>query len=221
MSKKTDALKLAQAATDRLFEAHDWIDDLDRDSVYVGVAQWEGRNGVCKFNRRLNTRRFGKRMSSIPRERGSHAIVINERILYQGNRDEFIDTVQHELAHAICFARHSDYPSQKDGHGVAWKEIARKIGADPSSCHRKRDRSDEFDYYIRCPECGMQTGRTKRSKIIQKPFMRKCTKCGHAPLSSFEQGQEPPKAGGVVAVESIPWNNKTEYWGSDGTLNGD
>jgi SprT-like family. len=220
---KTDALDLAEAAVDRLCEAHNLL--IEREKVHVGVARWTGRNGVCKYNRRLKgKRRFGERMSSLPSKTGHHAIVINERILEDGNRSGFIDTVQHELAHAVCYAEYTEYPSRQKhrnynpkyaGHGPAWKDMARKLGADPTSCHNRRDRSDEYKYYIYCPACDKKYGKTKRSKTIKQPFKRKCGDCDHHPLSSFESGQEPPEESGVVAVESLPWDNRKE-WHSHG-----
>ena len=215
----TDALKLAEAAVDRLMEAYDL--PIKREQVHVGVARWTGRNGVCKYNKRLDQKRFGKRMGSLPRESGSHAIVINERILEDGNRSGFIDTTQHELAHAVCYEKHDEYPSRQkhhnykphlSGHGQAWKDMARRLGADPTACHSRRDRSDEYRYYIYCPSCGKKYGKTKRSKTIKQPFKRQCGECDHHPLSSYEAGQEPPEESGVVAVESIEWNNRDEWY---------
>ncbi len=216
---KTDALRLAHSAVDRLCEAHDLT--LDREQVDVGVARWTGRNGVCKYNKCLGKKRFGERMTELSRESGNHAIVINERILEDGNRAGFIDTIQHELAHAVCYEAYDPYPScQKyrdykprfSGHGHAWKEMARTLGADPTSCHNRRDRSNEFRYYIYCPSCGKKYGKTKRSKTIKQPFKRQCGECGHHPLSSFESGQEPPEESGVVAVESLGWDNRDEWY---------
>ena len=216
---KTDALKLAHAAVDRLCEAHDLA--LDRNDVDVGVARWTGRNGVCKYNKRLGKKRFGKRMTELPRETGNHAIVINERILEDGNRAGFIDTVQHELAHAACYEEYVDYPSRQKsphykpryaGHGPAWKEMARLLGCDPTACHNRRDRSNEYQYYIFCPSCKKEYGKTKRSKTIKQPFKRQCGECGHHPLSSYEAGQKPPEESGVVAVESLPWENRDEWF---------
>lgn len=217
---QTDALELAEAAVDKLVEGHDWL-PLSREQVHVGVARWTGRNGVCKYNKRLDKKRFGERMGSLSRESGTHAIVINERILEQGNRADFIDTIQHELAHAVCYEQHTEYPSRQKhrdyqphfaAHGPAWKDTARRLGADPSACHNRRDRSDEYEYYIRCPNCGTEAGRTKRCKIIKEPFNRKCGDCGHHPMSSYEAGQEPPEEGGVVKVTSLPWSNKSEWF---------
>lgn len=205
MSNDTDALALAEAVTDRLCEAYDL--PIDREQVHVGIARWTGRNGVCKYNKRLTKQRFGKRMSSQPRSMGEHAILVNERILDAGNREEFIDTVQHELAHAACYAEHGT----SQNHNTNWKQMARKLGADPSSTHHKRDRSNEFEYYVGCPECGKKYGRTKRSKIIKQPFNRMCGKCGTGGLVSFDADKPMPEQNGTVAVESLDWNNRKEW----------
>lgn len=206
--RANDALATAEAEVDRLFEEYAEVrGSIARDNIHVGTARWRGRNGVCKYNKRLDKKRFGERMSSLPRKQGHHVIVINERIFEQGNVDEFIDTVRHELAHAIAYAIHGS--SQKHNHH--WKAMAIKLGADPKSTHHRRDRSDEFDYYIYCPNCGAKAGRTRRSKVIKQPFNRMCGKCGHAPMSSYESGQEPPEEKGIVKVESLSWSNRDEW----------
>lgn len=216
----TDALRFAESEVARLYDEHDFLElHVHRFDVNVGVARWEGRNGVCKYNCRLpSKRRFGKRMTSLTRKTGEHAIIINERIFEQGNHEQFLDTVRHELAHVICYAKHGKYPSRKKyddydpeykSHGDAWKRMARRIGADPNSCHNKRDRSDEYDYYLGCPNCGNEWGKTKRSKVIKQPFNRKC-ECGQTPLCSYDAGDDMPEAG-VVSVESLPWDNKSEW----------
>jgi predicted SprT family Zn-dependent metalloprotease len=217
-----DALEVAHAEVDRLYEKHDDLaETLPRCKLWVGVSRSNGRNGVCKWNTRLTKQRFNKQITQTESKYGEFSIVINEKILEQGNRDEFIDTVRHEVAHAIAYESYNKYPSrERDAnyeakfkpHGKAWKEIASKIGADPSSCHSKRDRSDEYKYYIGCPSCGMTVGRTKRSKIIKKPFHRKCNKCGEHSLVSYDAGDEMPDENGTVAVESIPWDNEAEYF---------
>lgn len=211
MSKDTDALELAETATDRLFEAHGWFDGLDREQVYVGVARWTGRNGVCKYDKRLDQKRFGERMSELPRESGSCVLVINELILEDGNRDGFIDTVQHELAHAVCREKYDDYPRSLDSHGPEWKEVARRLGADDSACHHRRDRSDEIKYYTGCPSCGQTYGRTKRSKIIKRAFDYSCGNCDEHGLVSFDVGEKMPDENGTIAVKSLSWDDRKEW----------
>jgi len=205
--QEDDSLKLMVAEVDRLYNEFSLDENLPREKVWCGVSRNDGRNGVCKYDKKLTKRRFNKHITQTETKRGHCAIVVNEKILAQGNRDGFIDTVRHELAHAICYGK---YGSSQD-HNANWKEMASKLGADSSSYHNKRDRSNEYKYYITCPNCSMKAGRTKRSKVIKKPFNRKCNNCGHSPLSSYEKGQNKPKKGGVVEIKSIPWNNKEEW----------
>lgn len=214
-----DALVVARQEVDRLYEKYSHIKNyVPRSNIHIGVARWERRNGVCKYGKRLDKHRFGKRMTSLPSAPGEHAIVIDEQILEQGNRDEFIDTVRHELAHALAHGKHDKYPSRKkhhdydpklSGHGPAWKEVAREVGADPSSTHKKKE--DNYKYYIGCPNCGMEAGRRRRCKVIKKPFNRKCQRCGESSLVSYDAGDEMPNENGTVAVESIPWDNRSEW----------
>lgn len=219
--KPKDALAVMEAEVDRLYEEHpEFADDLPRSNLWTGVSRNDGRNGVCYFGKRLTKRRFNKQVTGTVRKAGHVSIVINEKIFEEGNVDGFIDTVRHEVAHAIAYAKHPKYPSRQkhrdydpyySGHGGAWKNIARAVGASAKSCHNKRDRSNEFKYYVGCSNCGKEYGRTKRSKIVQKPFKRVC-QCGHSPLSSYDAGDEMPEEDGTVAVKSIPWSNKKEYW---------
>lgn len=209
LAKTDDALELVRAEMDRLFDDHR-INAINRCQVHCAVARWDGRNGYCKYNVLLgDKRRFNKRITQTTEGDGHHVVAINEKILEQGNREDFLDTVRHELAHAVCYEAHGK--SQKHNH--RWKKMASKLGADPSSCHSKRDRSDEFDYYISCPNpnCDMQAGKTKRSKVIKRPFNRKCSVCGESTLVSHDAGTPAPTENGTVAVESLDWDNEREW----------
>lgn len=208
---ETDMLTIAREEVNRLFEEHDLSQHISRDRIHVGVAEWDRRNGVCKYHKKLNgKKRFGKRMTSIPRKPAHHTIVINRKLT---SEDEFIDTVRHELAHAIAYEKHGS--SQK--HNANWKMMAAKLGADTSATHHKKKEghdSDEskYNYFIGCPNCGEKIGRQKRSKTIKRPFERMCNTCGEQRLVSFDAGDEMPEENGTVAVESIPWDNEDEWY---------
>jgi len=215
-----DGLTVSRNEVDRLFDNHESLqDNIGRSNIHVGVSRNDGRNGVCKYKTKLTSHRFNKKITGTKTASREHTIVINEKILEDGNRDGFIDTVRHEVAHALAYELYEKYPSrQRDRdyessykpHGDAWKRCARLLGADPSSCHNKRDRSDQYDYYLYCSGCGNEWGRMKRCKIIKQPFNRRCL-CGHSPLSSYDAGDERPDEDGVVAVDSLSWDNKSEW----------
>ena len=205
--QEDDSLKLMVAEVDRLYDEFSLNENLPREKVWCGVSRNDGRNGVCKYDKKLTKRRFNKHITQTETKRGHCSIVVNEKILAQGNRDGFIDTVRHELAHAICYGK---YGSSQD-HNANWKEMASKLGADASSCHSKRDRSDEYNYFIGCPNCGYKGGKIKRSKVIKQPFNRLCGSCGEVGMVSFDAGDEMPDENGTVAVESLSWDNKREW----------
>lgn len=71
-----------------------------------GWAKTKRRQGVCKYR----TRR----------------IEIAEYYAQHNSREKVLDTLMHEIAHALA--------GPKAGHGPAWKAIARKLGAIPRAC---------------------------------------------------------------------------------------
>ena len=74
--------------------------------------KWNNRKrafGTCYFNQKLITVSKWLFDNTVPNQ-----------------REKFIDTVYHEVAHALAGAR--------AGHGYEWKEWARLLGADPTSC---------------------------------------------------------------------------------------
>jgi len=205
--QNTDALQVAVAEVDRLFEELNIVSDNipQRECVHTCIARWERKNGVCKYHKKPPKQRFGKRLSDLSKKFGSHTIAINAEILEQGNRDGFIDTVRHELAHVVAFTKYDG----SQGHNKNWKTVAAKLGADPSACHSKK--STDHNYYIGCPSCGKKYGRLRRSKIIKQPFNRKCGACGEYNLVSYDAGDPMPEKNGTVAVDSIPWDNAKEW----------
>lgn len=68
--------------------------------------------------------------------------------------DRVIDTIQHEIAHALEWERY-----RTAGHGWRWKMICRETGADPSPTHHISDEvraslAKESKYTGTCPNCG-------------------------------------------------------------------
>lgn len=201
--ESNDPLYIAQTETNLLYEKYNLQKYLDREKLHVAVANWKSRNGVCKYNVRPKKKRFGPRMTTIS-DSGHHTIGIDEQIIEDSGKNSFLDTVRHELAHAICYAKYGT----SQNHNRNWKNMARKFGADPSSCHNKKD--VDYKYYLGCPQCGLMIGKMRRSKKIKKPFTRLCSKC-KCELVSFDAGDAMPRENGTVGVKSIPWNNKKEW----------
>ncbi|MEM8487751.1 MAG: SprT-like domain-containing protein [Bacteroidota bacterium] len=76
-----------------------------------------------------------------------------------------MDTVLHEVAHALA--------GQAAGHGPAWKEACRRVGAQPERCYTTAQVKQPPSKYIRyCPNCGHATPIFRRSRKLYA-----CGKC--------------------------------------------
>ena len=71
-----------------------------------GLAKTKRRQGVCKFRDRR--------------------IEIAEYYARHNSREKVLDTLLHEIAHALA--------GPKAGHGPVWKAIAHQLGATPQAC---------------------------------------------------------------------------------------
>ena len=70
--------------------------------------------------------------------------------------DEIIDTILHEIAHALDYKRNGS-----SSHGPKWKAICREIGAIPKSRKPVSQRpKDKWVSY--CEKCGKETGTMNR-----------------------------------------------------------
>jgi len=139
-----------------------------------------------------------------------HSVIINERIWKDDNEAGFIDTVRHEVAHAVAYGKYDT--SQK--HNSNWKAMAAKLGADPTSCHNNEN---EGDYLYGCPNGCFVNDKKRRSKRIKKPWQgskphssRFCKQCEATPVA-WDRGKERPEEPGTVDVDGIPWSNKEEW----------
>ena len=87
-------------------------------------------------------------------------IYLSEFLLPHMQYKDIKDTILHEIAHAL--------DSEKRGyssHDNTWKSVARKVGADPKSCHEKVDLpKSEFNWLHVCPKCNRWWGLYKRPR---------------------------------------------------------
>lgn len=204
-----DPLTAARRECDRLWDEKDLDKHMDRTKLHVGITRWKSKNGQCRYGIRLTEHYFGRRVTSTGYEEadGNHVVLINEKIWEGGKYEEFIDTVRHEVAHAIAYAMHGT--SQKHNHH--WKALAAKLGADPKSCHNKHEK--EGDYLYACPNGCWETIKTRRSKKIKRPWSRGryCKTCDATPVACDRGGDPTELEPGEVQVEGIPWTNEDEY----------
>jgi predicted SprT family Zn-dependent metalloprotease len=88
--------------------------------------------------------------------------------------DEIIDTLLHEIAHAL------DWDVGAGDHGPNWKDIAKRIGADPSPYYSERMAAcaPPPKYQIICPKCGIIAERHRQSLNLPGRQCRTCDSTG-------------------------------------------
>jgi predicted SprT family Zn-dependent metalloprotease len=177
----SEALQEAREEVDACYRQFPDLATVPRSCVHVGIARWRRKNGTCYYNKRPTRNEiWNKRVTGLERTDSEHTVVVNARVYEQDNLHGFVDTVRHELAHAWTYGR----LGHSDGHGSEWKEIARKIGADPSSCHNKKDTDGKYVYG--CPECLWWKNYHRRSKKIKHPGRYVCKECGTKMASAYQ-----------------------------------
>jgi predicted SprT family Zn-dependent metalloprotease len=90
-----------------------------------GIGDFGRRAGVCKH--------------SVQR------IEIQEYYALHNPQEEVMDTLMHEIAHALT-------PGHK--HDAFWKAVAIQLGATPVSCNKKNVAVKPGDWKATCDECG-------------------------------------------------------------------
>ena len=115
-----------------------------------GLPDWkfgfdlaQNRGGVCRY--------------------GTKTISLSVTYCLNGSKEELLDTVLHEIAHAMVGPGH--------GHDFYWKQTAKQIGCKASICHTVKHGLDKWKGT--CP-CGQQW---KRKKLLKRVRNGKCPKC--------------------------------------------
>lgn len=103
------------------------------------------------------------------------------------NEDSLKNTIIHELVHAL---------NPGEGHKGKWKDMADYItkasngrykikrctsyeekGVDRDKLDIPIYRSLKPKYIVECQSCGGRITRTKRTKVVQKPWLYRCSRC--------------------------------------------
>jgi predicted SprT family Zn-dependent metalloprotease len=96
----------------------------------------------------------------------SKVIGLSRKLVLLNDKDKVVDTILHEIAHAIA--------GHKAGHGIEWKRVCERIGAKPERCYSSEDTNVvELKYYAKCGGCGNEY---QRARLVHKEVRRSC-KC--------------------------------------------
>ena len=88
---------------------------------------------------------------------------------YETNNERIINTILHEIAHAI------DYNTRgRSGHDATWKRIAKSIGCSGERCSSSSgvDKSKFMKWVVKCTSCDSTHYRARNTKKVSA-----CSKC--------------------------------------------
>ena len=130
------------------------------------------RHGLAEWTLRFNAAQ--KKLGECrPRQK---LILLSRAHAVNGVREQVIDTILHEIAHALV--------GPGAGHGPAWKAIADRIGATPKSCtpesHEARRRREAAKANFRTGDTVsfIARGVTRTGVIVRMNPKRAKVKCG-------------------------------------------
>jgi predicted SprT family Zn-dependent metalloprotease len=122
-----------------------------------GLAAWE-------FGFNTNVRRAG--VCFYPQCGQPGRIELSVHFAERNPDDEILDTILHEIAHALVGPGH--------GHDSAWQAKCREIGARPEACYGDDVEMPRGRWRARCPGCATEFDRHRRPKRAQGWFCRPC-----------------------------------------------
>jgi len=144
--------------------------EVNHNEIDLCTVEWKRLNGQARYNAMALKRHYGKKAST-DYQKDNYVILVNRKILEQGNKEKFIDTILHELAHVEDYVRRGT-----SDHSYEWKRLAQKIGANPTRCGNKFETNAR--YKIRCTEGCFERGYHRMCKTLKNIDFYHCSNCG-------------------------------------------
>jgi len=121
------------------------------------------RHGLLHWSFKLNKT---KRQLGVCKEY-AHRIELSEHYVSRNSREHVLDTVLHEIAHALVGTKH--------GHDAVWKEMCLQLGCTPTAFEKSAN-MPEGDWTAKCPSCRKIFTQHRRPKHLHGGLY--CIKCG-------------------------------------------
>jgi predicted SprT family Zn-dependent metalloprotease len=119
------------------------------------------KHGLVDWSFKLNSarRQLGVCKETVRR------IELSRHFVTNNTREHVVDTILHEIAHALVGTEH--------GHGAVWKAMCLRLGCTPKSCE-KSVIMPEGQWKAECPSCLRIFSLHRRPKYIYSLYCRKC-----------------------------------------------
>ncbi|VTR92600.1 Uncharacterized protein OS=Phycisphaera mikurensis (strain NBRC 102666 / KCTC 22515 / FYK2301M01) GN=PSMK_31170 PE=4 SV=1: SprT-like [Gemmata massiliana] len=122
-----------------------------------GLTAWE-------FGFNANVRRAG--VCFYPHAGEPGRIELSVHFASRNTDEEVLDTLLHEIAHALVGPRH--------GHDAVWRAKCRAIGARPEACYGEEIEMPRGRWRARCPGCTAEYDRHRRPARAEGWYCRPC-----------------------------------------------
>jgi len=120
--------------------------------------------GAWAFRFNTNVRRAGVCHYPTPSRPGR--IELSVHFVERNPDDTVLDTILHEIAHALVGPRH--------GHDAVWRAKCRAVGAKPERCFRGPVDMPAGKWRADCPSCAARFDRHRRPRRLTGWFCRTC-----------------------------------------------
>jgi predicted SprT family Zn-dependent metalloprotease len=110
---------------------------------------------------------------------GRNEIRISRWLITMGTDEEILDTLRHEVAHAVVGPGHH--------HGLKWKLVARQLGAKPEACVSEVSYTVPHKYEVLCGCCHKVVQKRHRRANMAKMHRRYHRSCGRSSIGTLYQ----------------------------------
>ena len=141
------AKKLAEGLMDKHLSKgeHFWYFEFDNAVRRFGCCHYGGRKG--------------------------YFISLSRKLVAINDESQVLDTILHEIAHAMDFEDRG-----YSNHDAQWREVALSIGCNGERCYSSKDvEQPEMKYTTECGNCGQTNGKMRKPRR-SSPACGKCCK---------------------------------------------
>ena len=138
---------------------------MERSKLIAVAADLFKLHGLDVRGWRLEFRRFGHQLGRCCS--GRRIIAINDFYADNDHEPHVLDTLLHEIAHALV--------GPVAGHGPTWQAMARKLGCNPKARSKTGVRIRPGNWQASCPTCAHTFHKYRRPKFVVGYY---CPRCG-------------------------------------------
>jgi len=144
---------------------------MSEDKAFSVLRGEMNKQGLNNWSIGFNNRKSSAGLTNLKK----HSIVLSRFLLMFASDDQILDTMRHEIAHAI------DYEQRGfTNHDRFWKLVARRVGANPQRVVEDDSWAKKIPskYTYVCERCGYSVNVNRRLKNMDHRFCGVCYRKG-------------------------------------------